>query len=125
MALIYKLLASVIIAVSVAASIPFTQLERAFSNNDAQAIVAMGKDKILMNIQGKEGVYSQSQATLVLKDFFVRRPGTAFHFTYKGKETDEGCFAVGNYVSKSETFRVSIHFTKIGDSYRIENLSIE
>lgn len=110
---------------SISASIPYSQLEKAFVENNAQAIVSMGKDKILLKVKGKEAVYSQSQAGMVLKDFFATHPASSFSFTFRGKESNDGCFAVGQYVSKSETFRVSIHFTKVGDSQKIESLSIE
>ena len=43
--------------------------ESAFIENNASTIVNLGKDKILLNVLGSEGAYSQSQASLVLKDF--------------------------------------------------------
>lgn len=78
-----------------------------------------------MNVLGKEGAYSKSQANLVLKDFFTKKPGTSFKFIFKGKETSDGSFAIGNYESKSETFRVTINFKKEGSDYKIESLAIE
>jgi len=87
--------------------------------------VAHGQAKMLINILGKEAVYSQSQAGLVLKGFFTRKPGNQFEYTFKGKETIEGAFAIGNYTSKNEKFRVTIHFKKINEDYKIESLTIE
>jgi hypothetical protein len=121
---LYAFLTSIILLFNIS-DIPYSNLEIAFSENNPNSIAALGKDKILINILGTEGAYSQSQATLVLKDFFIKKPGNSFKFTFKGKETVEGSFAIGNYVSKTETFRITIQFKKINADYKIESLTIE
>jgi Domain of unknown function (DUF4783) len=104
---------------------PFNAVENAFSSSDAPKIVAYSKEKILMSVLGKEGAYSTSQATLILKDFFVKKPVTSFKFAIKGKDTAEGSYAIGTYTTKTEVFRVGVNFKKFGDSYKIDNISIE
>lgn len=121
---IYTFLTSIILFFNTP-DIPYSNLEVAFSENNPNTIAALGKDKILINILGTEGAYSQSQATLVLKDFFIKKPGNSFKFTFKGKETLEGSFAIGNYMSKTETYRITIQFKKINSDYKIESLTIE
>jgi len=105
--------------------IPYSSIEDAITSNNSTELVAYGKDKILLNILGNEGVYSQSQSALVLKDFFTKKPGNSFKFIFKGKETSEGSFAIGTYVSKTENFRFTIQFKKIGSDFKIESLTIE
>lgn len=107
------------------ADVPYTELENAFSTGNATAIANMGKEKMLISVIDKEAVYSQSQAALVLKDFFSKKPATSFKFNFKGKESADGSFAIGIYTSKSEDFRITIHFKKIGNDFRIERLTIE
>jgi len=106
-------------------TIPYAKIEKAFKMNQAKEIVSFGKDKMLISILGKEGVYSKSQATLVLGDFFNRKPGNKFQFHFKSKESTDGSFAIGKYFSKGEEFRITIHFQKIGNSFKIESLTIE
>jgi hypothetical protein len=125
MGYIYTFLLSILINFNTTNDIPYTNLEEAFSGNNPNGIVSFGKDKILLNILGNEGAYSQSQASLVLKDFFTKKPGNSFKFTFKGKETNEGSFAIGNYISKLENFRVTIQFKKITSEFKIESLTIE
>ena len=105
--------------------IPYSTLEEAFLSNNASPIVKLGKEKFLLNILGNEGAYSQSQATLVLKDFFAKKPSSSFKFIFKGKESPDGSFCIGTYTSKSETFRITIQFKKISNEYKIESLTIE
>lgn len=105
--------------------IPYVAIERGFETNTPSEIVKYGKEKILINVLGKEGAYSQSQAGLILKDFFTKHPGTKFDFYFKGKESSDGSFAIGNYASRGEEFRVTVHFKKLGSDYKIESLTIE
>ena len=119
------MLASLLFSLGILGDVPYASIDSAFESNDPSAIVALGKSKILINVLGKEGVYSQSQAGLVLKDFFTRKPGSDFNFYFKGKETADGTFAIGNYISRGEKFRVTIHFKTESDQYKIESLRIE
>lgn len=125
MTFLYAFFTSIILSLSVQGDIPYTSIEKAFITNNAGDIVHLGKDKMLVNILGKEGAYSQSQANLVLKDFFSKKPGSTFKFIFKGKESADGSFAIGTYESKGESFRVTIHFKKIGADFKIESLIIE
>ncbi|MFN5149808.1 MAG: DUF4783 domain-containing protein [Flavobacteriia bacterium] len=126
MSFLYVFLTSLVLSLSAQTDIPYSAIEKAFATNDAANIVALGKDKMLINILGKEGAYSQPQANLILKDFFSKKPASGFKFIFKGKESADGSFAIGNYESKSnESFRVTIHFKKIGSDFRIESLNIE
>ena len=125
MGYLYTFLISILITFNTINDIPYTNIEEAFLENNPNGIVSYGKDKLLLNVLGIEGAYSQSQATLVLKDFFIKKPGDSFKFIFKGKETIEGSFAIGNYTSKTETFRITIQFKKINSDYKIESLTIE
>lgn len=105
--------------------IPYASIESAFASGDAAKIVSYGKEKMIINVIDKEGAYSQSQAAQVLKEFFTKKPATSFKFSFRGKETDEGTFAIGNYQSKAESFRVTIKWKKIGADFKIESIAIE
>lgn len=125
MGFLYTFLSAFLLNMFAASEIPYSAVETAFLNGDAAKIVAYGKEKMIINVVDKEGVYSQSQASQVLKDFFTRKPASSFKFTFKGKETEEGTFAIGSYVSKGESYRVTIKWKKIGADYKIETINIE
>jgi hypothetical protein len=105
--------------------IAYTTIESAFASGDANKIVSYGKDNMILNVGDKEGAYAQSQAAQVLKEFFTKKPASSFKFTFKGEKTNEGTFAIGNYQSKGEAFRVTIKWKKIGTEFRIESIAIE
>ena len=119
------LLATWFVGISSLQSVPHAQLEEAFKRNSAEGIVALANEKVLVNIFGKEGVYSHAQATLVLKDFFAKKSKGDFSFIFKGKEGGGGTFSIANYVCQGVTHRVTFHFKKEGANYRIETLTIE
>ncbi len=125
MHLVFSLLASLMLSVNLVTNVPYSSIEKSFESNRAKEIVSLGGSKLLINVQGKEGAYSQSQANLVLQDFMSKNPCTSFNFIFKGKESNGGSFAIGNYNTRSDKFRVTIYFKKEQSSYKIESLTIE
>jgi hypothetical protein len=106
-------------------SVPYSAIEKSFEANNAKGIVTLGKSKLLINVLGKEGAYSQSQAKLILQDFISKNSCSSFEFIFKGKESNGGSFAIGNYDSRSKKFRVTMYFKKEQGSFKIESLTIE
>ncbi len=104
--------------------VPYAALETAISSHDATKITSFGKERVLVKVLEKESVYSQAQATLVLKDFFAKKPCTSFKFTVKGVQENTAS-AIGTYVSQSESFRVFVKWTKTTSGFKVESLSIE
>ncbi len=125
MNLIYAFITTVILLSPLQQGVPYSKLDAAFDQNNADAIVSHAKDKVLINIMGKEGAYSKSQAVLVLKDFFSGKTNGNFNFTFKGNESASGTFAIGSYVCGGAKYRVTLHFKNAGDGFKIENITIE
>jgi hypothetical protein len=119
-----SLLSSFIILFSSPADIPYTSLEKAMESNDAKSIVGYSKEKVLLNLLGKEGAYNHSQAELILDEFFDKKPKGTFTFIFKGKETSDGTFAVGTYTVKNESFRTTFHFRTVKSESKLESLTI-
>lgn len=125
MNLLYTVITTIILSLNFAGGVPYSTIENGFKRNDAKSIVAEGKSKIIVKILGKEGVYSQQQAALVLDDFFKKYKGSSFSYVFRGKESPDGTFAIGNYTGGGKKFRVTIHFNKVGSDFKIESLTIE
>lgn len=105
--------------------VPFAKLDAALDAKNAESVVALARDKIVIKYAGKEGIYSKSQAVQIIKEFFVSNPKGYFDFTFKGNETEGGTFAIGNYIEGSTKYRVTVHFKNGADGYKIECLTIE
>ncbi len=105
--------------------VPFSKLDQAFDANNAEAVVALSRDKVVIKYAGKEGIYSKPQAVQMLKEYFIRHPKGAFDFTFKGAESEGGTFAIGNYCDTKIKHRITVHFKNGSDGYKIESITIE
>ena len=106
--------------------VPHTTIEKAMKSNDAKTIVALGKEKIVLQILGKEGAFNHTQAETILNDFFVKKPKGDFNFNFKGKENAENVvLSVGTYVVNKENFRCSFQFRTEKSVSKMESLIIE
>lgn len=125
MKIIFGILSFMMVTFGSPADVPYAEIESAFMKKNADAIAKMGNDKLLISVLGKESIYSNQQATHVLKDFFARHPVTDFKFTFKGRESQDGSFAIASYQTKSEAFRFTFHFKKNDSAFRIIRMNIE
>lgn len=125
MKFIFGIVSLLIVTFSAPADVPYSDIESAFLKKNAEAVAKMGNDKLLISVLGKESIYSNQQATLVLKDFFTKHPVSTFKFIFKGKENQEGSFAIASYEAKSEKFRFTFHFKKSDANFKIIRLNIE
>lgn len=114
---------SLFFALSTFFSIPYQELESAFTQGNAGEIMNLGTTKVLISIDGSEGVYSKSQGTQVLSNFFKNNPPKSFSFSFKGKDSGASTFAMGEYHS-NRIYRVSIKFKNINTKHQIESITI-
>ncbi len=114
---------SLFFALSSILTIPYEEVESAFTQGNASKIMNLGTTKMLISIEGNEGVYSKSQGTQVLNNFFKNNPPKSFSFGFKGKDSGASTFAMGEYHSRS-VYRVSIKFKKVSAQHQIESISI-
>ena len=105
-------------------SIPFNDIEKAVAEADANKVISYSTDKILVSIDTKESIYSKSQATIVLKDFFAKHPAQSFTFTIKTLKQENISFASGVYASKDAKYRITFQFKKVGEEFKINKISI-
>ncbi|GAA0874589.1 hypothetical protein GCM10009118_09970 [Wandonia haliotis] len=103
----------------------YTDLERAFQNGDEKSIVAHASDRLLLDIDKKESMYSRSQAEMILRDFFSKNRPNSFKLIFKGNAKSSSAYAVGILEAGSKKFRVTITLKENGNSFKIEQLSVE
>lgn len=105
-------------------NVPFSEIERAVVAADANSIVTNGADKILVSINNKESIYSKSQATMVLRDYFSKNKPMSFKISAKTQKSDNAAFMAGDCVSKNVKYRVTFQLKKVGDNYKIDRIVI-
>ena len=105
--------------------VPFSKIETAFVKKDAIGLSKMGNDKLLISLFGKESVYSSQQSAQALKKMFNEYPIQSFKFIFKGKENQEGSFAIASYTTKNSKLRITFHFKKSRSTYKIVRMNVE
>lgn len=125
MSFLHSIIASIFFTVGVSGLIPYQEIEKAFDTNNEKLLVQYCGEKVMLNVLEKDGVYSRSQAQLVLKNFFSKAPNGDFSYFFKGKESTNDSFCIGEYKARSEDYRISINFKKINNSFIINSLNID
>jgi ABC-type lipoprotein release transport system permease subunit len=125
MSQLISFLSAIIIGLSVMLSIPFDELATAFEKGESSSIIKLCGEKVFIQINKKEGIYSHSQAEQILKRFFEEHPATSFSFVYKGKSEGKNTFASGDYITKFHSYKVNLKFKIEKEVYRIESITIE
>ncbi|MCB9251398.1 MAG: DUF4783 domain-containing protein [Flavobacteriales bacterium] len=122
---ILMLLVSIGVLASVGGDV-FSEVENAIGIGNAKLIEQHMNTSIELETPTSKGIYSRSQAELILKKFFQKYPPISFTITQKGNGAGGSRFSVGNYVSTRErTFRVTIFVKKNNQDYLIQEIKFE
>ena len=102
--------------------LPYSQIEKSFEANNSEYIISNCEEIVLLDLEGDEGIYNHSQATMVLNDFFKDYPKGDFEYTFQGKNSDEEIFSVASYQVLTNKFTVLFSFSK--EENKIESIRI-
>ena len=102
--------------------LPYTEIEKSFEANNSEYIISNCEEIVLLDLEGDEGIYNHSQATMVLNDFFKDYPKGDFEYTFQGKNSDEEIFSVASYQVLTNKFTVLFSFSK--EENKIESIRI-
>ena len=97
----------------------------AFKTGSSNELAKHIASSIDLKILDKEGIYSSSQAKLILKDFFAKHPPMSYHVVHEGKSEDQMKYFIGTLISKEISFRVYIYLKTNSEKSTIQELSIE
>ena len=102
--------------------LPYSEIENSFESNNSEYIISNCEDVVLLMLDGEEGIYNHSQATMVLNDFFNDYPKGEFEYAFQGKNSDEEIFSVAYYSVSVNKFTVLFSFSK--QENKIESIRI-
>lgn len=105
----------------------FSEIETSIAVGNSTKLSNHFNSSVELELPGEEeGIYSKSQAAIILGRFFDRYPPTSFKIVHKGNSAAGSQFAVGDYTTGGEkTFRVTIFLQKQGTRYLIQELEFE
>ncbi|MDL5045847.1 DUF4783 domain-containing protein [Oscillatoria amoena NRMC-F 0135] len=76
-----------------------------------------------VTINGKPETYSRAQAEFVLRDFFKANPPSEFTIIHQGQSKGGQPFAIGQYRSGSNAFRVWMKIKVSGNQSLVQEIS--
>lgn len=76
-----------------------------------------------VTIDGKPETYSRAQAEFVLRDFFKVNPPSEFNIIHQGSSKGGQPFAIGQYKSGDNTFRVWMKIKVSGNQSFVQEIS--
>lgn len=96
----------------------------AFKVGTAKELARFFNDNLELTIEGKEDVYSKSQAERIVDDFFTKYPPKSFEFIHEGGKSDAQ-YAIGKLITFNGNFRVYMYLKKGNGKLLIHRLRIE
>ena len=76
-----------------------------------------------VTIEGKVQSYSKAQAEFVFRDFFRQHPPSEFNIIHQGSSKGGQPFAIGQYKSGDETYRVFMKIKAINKQQFLHEIS--
>jgi hypothetical protein len=76
-----------------------------------------------VTIEGKVQSYSKAQAEFVFRDFFRQHPPSEFNIIHQGSSKGGQPFAIGQYKSADETYRVFMKIKSVNKHQLLHEIS--
>lgn len=104
----------------------FERLGRLITDAQVKELSTYFENTIEITLINKEGLYSKSQAEIVLKEFFKNNPPQSFQVTHKGTSNEHVHYAIGMLTTKNNTkFRTYFFLKEKQGIYYLQELRFE
>lgn len=101
----------------------FNPIRDAIKTNEVAALVKTFAQSLDINLEGNINTYSKAQSEFALKEFFKKHPVNDFSIVHTGSSKGGLQFAIGRYLSASESYNVLIRVRQVGDTYLVHEIS--
>lgn len=99
------------------------QIKEAIKTGSAKELSKHLNQTIDVTIDGKLQSYSKAQAEFVLRDFFKTHPPTGFSIIHQGSSKGGQPYAIGDYLTGSDKYRVWMKIKIAGNDQLIQEIS--
>ena len=100
-------------------------LANAFKTGNSEEIAKYFGSSVDLSILNNEGVYSNTQAKLILKTFFEKNKPSSFTIVHNGDSKNSSHYSIGNLKTSTNTFRTYILYKETNKKVTILELKIE
>ena len=99
------------------------QVKESIKAGSAKELAKYLNTSVDVTIDGKPDTYSKAQAEFVLRDFFKANPPSEFNIIHQGSSKGGQPFAIGQYKSGANTFRVWMKIKVAGNQSLVQEIS--
>jgi hypothetical protein len=101
----------------------FAPMKDAVKAGNAKDLVKYFNASIDLNLEGEVNTYSKAQAEFILRDFFKKHAPTDFNIVHTGASKAGLQFAIGKYLSGSDSYDVLMRVREVEKNYLIHEMS--
>lgn len=92
---------------------------------DVKNLTARFSKTIDLSIVNKEGIYSKTQAKIILDDFFKSNKPISYEVKHKGNNKNNSHFVIGKLKTKDKIYRTHILYNLLDNTIEIIELRFE
>ncbi len=100
-----------------------SQVKETIKAGSAKELARYLHQSVDINVEGKQENYSKAQAEFVLRDFFKAHAPSDFSIIHQGSSKSGQPFAIGQYKSNAENYRVFMKIKTVNDQPLIHEIS--
>ncbi len=101
------------------------QVKESIKAGSAKELAKHLNASVDVTIDGKPNYYSKVQAEFVLRDFFKANPPSEFNIILEGSSKGGQPYAIGQYTSGANTFRVWMKIKVVGNQSLVQEISFD
>ncbi len=95
----------------------------ALGAGSAKELIKYCVNRVEIQIDGNQAVYSKPQAEVILRDFFNQNVSKGFRYVHQGSSPEGLKYTIGNYAVEDGSYRVYMLLKKTEDDYQIDTIS--
>ncbi len=99
------------------------EVKEAIKTGSSKEIAQYLHPQVDLTINGEMGNYSKTQAEFVLREFFKENPPSSFTIVHQGSSKGGLPYAIGQYLSNNQTYRVWMRIKNLDDRYLVHEIS--
>jgi hypothetical protein len=99
------------------------QVKETIKTGSAKELSKYLNPSVDVTIEGKLDTYSKAQAEFVLRDFFKAHPPNEFSIIHQGQSKGGQPFAIGQYKSGNDTYRVWMKIKAVNREQLVQEIS--
>jgi hypothetical protein len=100
-----------------------SQVKETIKAGSAKELSNFLNQTVDLTIEGNVQSYSKAQAEFVFRDFFKQHPPSEFSIIHQGSSKGGQPFAIGQYKSDAEIYRVFMKIKTVGNAQLVQEIS--